>query len=67
MYLTGVLSAQVHHPCVRKSRVTFVKSCCQKQHCMKLVVLRHCSDDPGASSDPGTQPSNPGLAGECRE
>ena len=33
MYLTSVLSAQVHHPCVRKSQVTFVKSCCQKQHC----------------------------------
>ena len=36
---------------------------------MQLVVLQHCSDDPGASSvDPGTHPSsNPGLAGECRE
>ena len=44
--------------------------------CIQLVVLQRCSDDPGASSDPGTQlssdpgtqpSSNLGLAGECSE
>ena len=36
---------------------------------MQLVVIQRCSDYPGASSDPGTQPSSdPGLvAGEGRE
>ena len=80
MYLASVLSTQVYHPCVRTSQVTFIVNFGSPQ-LAKLdstvcVVLQHCSDDPGASSDPGIQPSsdpgiqpssNPGLAGECRE